>query len=463
MQLRVACFHFAAISEGFASIDSAAPLQRVPFILCTLSITRAPGIPERLELIFMAGHQTFAIAHALPASLTRRSFLKGALGSAVAAAAIGATACSGGEAASTSGSSPAVLKVGVENPKASFDTQTASLAWGASENICETLVELDPDTLEVKPVLLTKLPDVSDDGLTYSFELKDDIKFHDGSTMTTEDVEYSLTRLLAKKAEADSFVYIEGGQEVLDGTATTLSGFTATDSMHFTIRLKQVYSSFLNMLCQFYASIYPKAACEAAGDAWGQGTNFIGSGPYKLDSNDDSSEVVLKAFEDCHEGKPGLDEIDVYYIDDANTRMMNYKNGDIGLCFFSTSLLTQYEADSNVKDQIQMYMPGSTQFVNLNLNEPKLQDARARHSPSQSTARSSQTPCFPARPSPAVASSRPQSRTPTKAPMSSSTTPRRHVSSSPRQKSQIFPSRHRSGAPAKRSWSQSRTTGARLA
>ncbi len=411
----------------------------------------------------MAGHQTFAIAHALPASLTRRSFLKGAFGSAVAAAAIGATACSGGEAASTSGSSPAVLKVGVENPKASFDTQTTSLAWGASENICETLVELDPDTLEVKPVLLTKLPDVSDDGLTYSFELRDDIKFHDGSTMTTEDVEYSLTRLLAKKAEADSFVYIEGGQEVLDGTATTLSGFTATDNTHLTIRLKQVFSSFLNMLCQFYASIYPKAACEAAGDAWGQGTNFIGSGPYKLDSNDDSSEVVLKAFEDCHEGKPGLDEIDVYYIDDANTRMMNYKNGDIDLCFFSTSLLTQYEADSDVKDQIQMYMPGSTQFVNLNLNEPKLQDARARHSPSQSTARSSQTPCFPARPSPAVASSRPQSRTPTKAPMSSSTTPRRHASSSPRQKSQIFPSRHRSGAPAKRSWSQSRTTGARLA
>ena len=326
----------------------------------------------------MADHQTFAVAHALPASLTRRPFLKGALGSAVAAAAIGATACSSGEAASTSGSSPAALKVGVENPKASFDTQTTSLAWGASENICKTLVELDPDTLEVKPVLLTKLPDVSDDGLMYSFELRDDIKFHDGSMMTTEDVEYSLTRLLAEKAEADSFVYIEGGQEVLGGTATTLSGFTATNNTHFTIRLKQVFSSFLNMLCQFYASIYPKAACEAAGDSWGQGTNFIGSAPYKLDSNDDSSEVVLKAFEDYHEGKPGLDEIDVYYIDDANTRMMNYKNGDIDLCFFSTSLLTQYEADSDVKDQIQMYKPGSTQFVNLNLNEPKLQDVRVR-------------------------------------------------------------------------------------
>ncbi|MCI1344593.1 MAG: hypothetical protein LKG59_03840 [Atopobiaceae bacterium] len=64
---------------------------------------------------------------------------------------------------------------------------------------------------------------------------------------------------------------------MLNGTATTLSGFTATDNTHFTIKLKQVFSSFLNML----ASIYPKAACEAAGDSWGQGTNFIGSGSYK--------------------------------------------------------------------------------------------------------------------------------------------------------------------------------------
>ncbi len=317
-----------------------------------------------------------AVSRPLPKSLTRRSFLKGALGSAIAAAAMAATACGSTDAASADDS--AVLRVGVENPDASFDTQTTSLTWGASENICETLVSLNPDTLEVEPVLLTALPTVSDDGLTYSFELKEGVKFHDGSTMTAKDVQYSLTRLLAQKAEADSFVYIEGGQEVLDGTATELSGFTLVDDTHFTIKLRQVYSSFLNMLCQFYASIYPEAACEAAGSDWGTGTNFIGSGPYKLESNDDSTEVVLKAFDDYHEGKPGLDEIDVLYIDDANTRMMNYKNGDIDLCFFSTSLLEQYKADDAVKDDIVYYTPGSTQFVNLNLHEPQFQDVRVR-------------------------------------------------------------------------------------
>jgi ABC-type transport system substrate-binding protein len=325
----------------------------------------------------MTSPRQTVLSHILPESVTRRSFLRGALGAAVAASAAGLAAC-GGSNASTSTSDSVVLKVGTTNSKTSFDTQTTSSTWGASENICDTLVTLNTKTLEVEPLLVTQLPMVSDDGLTYSFELKDGIKFHDGSTMTSEDVEYSLTRLLAKKAEADSFIYIEGGQEVLDGTAETLSGFTVIDDTHFTIKLRQVYSSFLNMLCQFYASIYPKAACEAAGDAWGTGTNFIGSGPFYLESNDESSEVVLKAFEDYHQGKPAIDEVDVLYIDDANTRMMNYKNGDIDLCFFSTSLLQQYESDDDVKDQIVFYTPAATQFVNLNLNEPKLQDARVR-------------------------------------------------------------------------------------
>ncbi len=323
--------------------------------------------------------RTAVLSRVLPEQITRRSFLRGALGTAVAAASVGLAACGGSsDDSSASSDTSAVLRVGVENPKSSFDTQTTSNTWGASENVCDTLVTLNTKTLEVEPLLVTELPTVSDDGLTYSFELKDGIKFHDGSTMTSEDVQYSLTRLLAQKAEADSFVYIEGGQEVLDGTATELSGFTVVDDTHFTIKLRQVYSSFLNMLCQFYASIYPKAACEAAGSDWGTGTNFIGSGPFYIESNDDSTEVVLKAFEDYHQGKPALDEVDILYIDDANTRMMNYKNGDIDLCFFSTSLLEQYKADDDVKDQIVYYTPAATQFVNLNLNEPQLQDARVR-------------------------------------------------------------------------------------
>jgi ABC-type transport system substrate-binding protein len=319
-------------------------------------------------------HRT-ALAHPLSPAVTRRSFLKGSLGAAVLAAGTSLTACGGSADDQSDGT---VLRVGTENPHSSFDTQVTSNSWGASENICDTLVTLNTKTLELEPLLITQMPDLSDDRLTYSFELKDAIKFHDGSTMTSNDVRYSLTRLISKKAEADSFTYIQGADAVLNGDSDKLTGVQVQDDTHFMITLTQPYTNFLNMLAQFYASIYPQAACEAAGDDWGTGTNFIGSGPYRLESNDDNTEVVLKAFDDYHQGKPAIDEVDIMYIDDANTRMMSYKNGDIDLCFFSTSLLQQYQNDDSVKNDIVYYTPGATQFVNLNLNDPRFQDERIR-------------------------------------------------------------------------------------
>ncbi len=319
-------------------------------------------------------HRT-ALAHPLSPAVTRRSFLKGSLGAAVLAAGTSLTACGGSADDQSDGT---VLRVGTENPHSSFDTQVTSNSWGASENICDTLVTLNTKTLELEPLLITQMPDLSDDRLTYSFELKDAIKFHDGSTLTSNDVRYSLTRLISKKAEADSFTYIQGADAVLNGDSDKLTGVQVQDDTHFTITLTQPYTNFLNMLAQFYASIYPQAACEAAGDDWGTGTNFIGSGPYRLESNDDNTEVVLKAFDDYHQGKPAIDEVDIMYIDDANTRMMSYKNRDIDLCFFSTSLLQQYQNDDSVKNDIVYYTPGATQFVNLNLNDPRFQDERIR-------------------------------------------------------------------------------------
>lgn len=309
---------------------------------------------------------------------TRRTFLRGALGTMVAAAgaaslaACGGTSDDSGSAASGDGSEEKVLRVGMANTKATFDTQQTSNTWGVSENVCDTLITLNPETLELEPNLVTALPEVSDDGLTYSFELKDGVKFHDGTTLKASDVKYTLTRLIKLNEQADSYIYIAGSDELQAGSTDELTGVEVQDDTHFTITLSSVYSSFPYMLAEFYASIYPEAACEAAGDDWGNGTNLIGTGPFKLASNDDQTEVVLEANADYHQGKPAIDKVVVTYIDDANTRMMNYKNDDIDLANIDISLLEQYTSDPDVKDQIVYYTPASTQFVNINLNDERL-------------------------------------------------------------------------------------------
>lgn len=319
-------------------------------------------------------------------SLTRRSFVRGSLGAALAASSLGLAACSGQSKEEPTSDTqdtgePTVLRFGCSNPKVTFDTQKTSNDVGVSEAVAEALLNMDPDTKELYPVLLSEMPKVSSDGLTYTCTLKDDVKFHDGSTLRASDVKYTFTRMFlpaTKATSIDSYIYIKGAQDIVDGVTSELSGIQVQDDTHFTIELTQPYSSFLAMIAEFYAVIYPEQACLAAGDTWGTGTNFIGTGPFKLESNDDTTEVVLTAFDEYHEGKPELDELHFVYIDDANTRILNYKNDDIDLAFLDRSLVKTYKDDPDIKDDIVDYNPASTQFVNLNLQDPKLSDVRVR-------------------------------------------------------------------------------------
>ncbi len=66
-----------------------------------------------------------------------------------------------------------MLRYGCANPKVSLDLQTnTSNEIGVAESICEPLIRFN-EKLEMEPVLLTKMPEISADGLTYTFELKD--------------------------------------------------------------------------------------------------------------------------------------------------------------------------------------------------------------------------------------------------------------------------------------------------
>lgn len=332
-----------------------------------------------------------ALVNSLVASLSRRSFLKGTLGMAALASTSFLAGCGGGGGSdtpadggeATGGSN--IIRFGVAKPDASFDTQTTSTTIGISENVTEGLYELDPTTLEVKPVIAKSLPTVSEDGLTYEIELNEGIKFHDGTVLTADDVKFSFERLVSINAEADSFSKIEGFDALANGEATELTGLTVVDPTHIVFKLSEPHSSFLRLLCQFYANIYPKAGVEAAGDNWGIATGpdyttYFGSGPFFIEQNDGVSFVRLAAFDDYHAGRPAIDAVEISYINDDSTLMNNYVNGDLDVVFLPKDLLAQYASDPTVGPEIVNYTPCATQFVNLNLqNGPaEFQDQRVR-------------------------------------------------------------------------------------
>ena len=308
--------------------------------------------------------------------ISRRNFLKGS----VATAAVASLAACG--SSSDGGAKKKVLRWGQPNAKLGLDMQksTNSGSSSISESIFEAPLRWTEDN-ELVPCLLTEVPTFEADGVTLHCTLKDNIKCHDGSTLTANDVKYTFERMFTPSTGAKStYMYdrIKGAAEMLAGTATELEGLTVEDDTHFTFVLTDPMASFVNNLGISYAQIFPKAACEAAGDKWGWGTDCVGTGKYKVSSNDDTTEIVLEKFADYHDGEPALDEIDVIYYDDNNTKLMAFKNGDIDWCDLSPDLLAQYKSDPDVKDLITMYETLGVHFVNLNLDSENLKDPKVR-------------------------------------------------------------------------------------
>ena len=273
-----------------------------------------------------------------------------------------------------------VLRYGQANSGEGLDMQksTSSRSAAIADEVTESLLRFDDDNNE-EPVLLTDVPSVSDDGLTYSFELKQGVHFTNGTELTSKDVKFTFERMFTPSTAAKSTAYfnmIQGAQDMLAGSATELSGFEIVDDYHFNITLEYPFAPFVKNIGTSYADIFPEDACTAAGENWGLGTDLIGTGPYKIEENDDTTQVVLVKNEDYHGGEVNLDELQFIFYDDDQTKLIEYEHGDIDLADLNASLLSQYQA--NYADEITAYYPLGTAFISMNLNDQYLSDVNVR-------------------------------------------------------------------------------------
>lgn len=286
------------------------------------------------------------------------------------------------ESGSTAGSEGAkkVLKFGQANAGEGLDMQTSTNSRSASiaDEVTESLLRFDDDNNE-EPVLLTDFPTVSDDGLVYTFELKQGVHFTNGTELTSKDVKFTFERMFNPATAAKSTAYfnmIKGAKDMLDGNATELAGFEIVDDYHFTITLDYAFAPFVKNLGTSYADIFPEDACTEAGENWGLGTNLIGTGPYKIQENDDTTKVILVKNEDYHGGDVNLDELQILFYDDDQTKLIAYENGDIDLADLNASLLSQYK--DKYADEITAYYPLGTSFISMNLKDAYLSDVNVR-------------------------------------------------------------------------------------
>ena len=282
----------------------------------------------------------------------------------------------GGEAAS---GEPKVLKFAAQFPDMdSLDVHkyTTTDVILPAKSICEPLLAYN-DKYELKPVLLEEMP-TTEDGVTYNFKLQKGIKFHDGTELTTKDVEFTLNRIFDPATQnLNTWLcdMILGAKDMLEGKADTLAGFKAIDDYNFTITLEMPYAPFLSVLSCEQMMIYPKDACEKAGDKWGIDT-FIGTGPYKLEEFVGKDYMHAKKFEDYHGEPAKIDDLYIYNMD-PNTSTMEYEAGNLDLVKMETKMVEPYKTNE-YKDQLVRVDLMGIIALNLNVNMPPLDNATVR-------------------------------------------------------------------------------------
>ena len=212
-----------------------------------------------------------------------------------------------------------------------------SIIWPCRQ-LYNGLIQLDT-ALEVQPCI-AKRWEISDDGLTYSFTLRDDVRFHAPAsrTVTAHDFVYSFNRIL------DSSVASPGAWIFSD---VAPNGFSAPDDSTFVIRLRRPFAPFLSQLGMVYCSVVPREVVERYGKEFR--SHPCGTGPFKFQYWKEGVKLVLRRnpdyFERDAEGNalPYLDAVAVTFIVDRQTVFLEFIKGNLD---FMNSL------DASYKDEI---------------------------------------------------------------------------------------------------------------
>lgn len=213
-------------------------------------------------------------------------------------------------------------------------TQTAFASLRLMELVYEPLLRVD-DELEIIPALAESW-EFSDDGLTLTFTLRQAVKFHDGSDMTSEDVVASLNRILDENVGA--------------ATRTNLLSITtieAPDDYTVVLTLSLPDVPLLAALASANVAIMP-AELIAEGDPT---TTVIGTGAYQLDNWTPNETTTLSAFADYWGEGPFVDGIEIRIIPDEQAIMDGLKTGEIHFALFNDPLIATQplgEADVTV-------------------------------------------------------------------------------------------------------------------
>ncbi len=293
-------------------------------------------------------------------SLTRRTLLAIGAAGAMTLASVSAL----------SQTPPGVLIVGqIAEPK-SLDPAavTAVNDFRILMNVYDGLVRYKDGTLEVEPSLATSW-DISDDGLEYTFSLREGVSFHDGSAFDADAVKFNFDRMLD-----ENHPYHDTGPFPLSFFFSAVEDVAVMDASTVKFTLNAPYAPFLSNLAYPTGLIVSPAAVMEHGADFGR--NASGTGAFTFGEWRSNEAVVVEANADYWGGAPALDAVVFRPITDANTRVAEMLAGGIDMMVEVPPVaLSSFGADPYV---VHEQAGPHVWFLILNAKEGPFADKRVR-------------------------------------------------------------------------------------
>ncbi|MCD1147211.1 peptide ABC transporter substrate-binding protein [Peptoniphilus sp. KCTC 25270] len=227
--------------------------------------------------------------------------------------------------------------------------------------------------------------EASEDGLTYTFKLKDGLKWSNGEPITAKDFEFSWKRVLDPDYGSEYSYqitnYIVGAQEVLDGTGSPDDvGIKALDDKTLEVKLLAPTPYFVG-LTAFY-TLYPVSeAVVTENPDWAKdpsNTEFVSNGAFKVVSWEHNSKIVLEKNENYFDAdKVKLDGIEFDIIEDGNTSYSKYQGNEYDLIVSPPATVTaqgiqEENSELVIGDDIGVY------YYEFNSTEKPFTNAKVR-------------------------------------------------------------------------------------
>jgi len=195
--------------------------------------------------------------------------------------------------------------------------------------------------------------EISDDGLVYTFKLREDVYFHNGDPMTANDVVFSIKRCMDPSMGRATYT-------------SAISDVVAVDDYTVEITLKNPSAPFLANMC--YVFVISEKELNEQGAEYGT-KPLSGTGPYMVTELDADQKIVLNAFDKYYKGEASIKTVNFHIVTDSAAGMISFESGDLDWYACTSTDFARLQGDPNFHTEAVTANHTTYMALNPNANE----------------------------------------------------------------------------------------------